>query len=124
MQSDCAHFAKASPKGAAFSPLYASSHVISFSVVAWKIEGKKHWGYWERKRKLLPPVCSGFSYSLGLHYLCGRMSSVGCFTDKIRVNSHRAEKLTFTDPQKIKEVAIRGEAWGRSEVKANAGTCD
>jgi hypothetical protein len=34
------------------------------------------------------------------------------------------KKLTFADPEKIRELARRGEAWGDIRGKADAGTRD
>jgi hypothetical protein len=33
-------------------------------------------------------------------------------------------ELTFSDPEKIRELAKRGEAWGDSESRQILGTCD
>jgi hypothetical protein len=44
---------------------------ISFPIVAWKIESKRHWGYYERKLKLLPLALLWFFLYIGLHYLWG-----------------------------------------------------
>ena len=43
--------------------------MISFVIVAWKIEGKKHWGYFERRLKLLPLALLWFFLLIGLDYL-------------------------------------------------------
>jgi hypothetical protein len=43
--------------------------MISFVIAAWKIEGKKHWGYFERRLKLFPLVLLWLFLLIGLHYL-------------------------------------------------------
>jgi hypothetical protein len=43
--------------------------LISFVLVAWKVEGKSHWGYFERKLRLLPLVFFWFFLLIGIHYL-------------------------------------------------------
>ena len=52
--------------------------MISFVIVAWKIEGKSHWGYFERRIKLLPLALLWFFLLIGL-ITCGEMSSFRCF---------------------------------------------
>jgi hypothetical protein len=43
--------------------------MISFVIVAWKFEGKSHWGWLERSIKLFPLVLLWFFLLIGLHYL-------------------------------------------------------
>jgi hypothetical protein len=43
--------------------------MVSFVIVAWKIEGKSHWGWFERRLKLLPLALLWFFLPIGLHYL-------------------------------------------------------
>jgi hypothetical protein len=42
---------------------------ISFAIVAWKIESKRHSGDFEGKLKLLPLALLWFFLDMGLHFL-------------------------------------------------------
>jgi hypothetical protein len=42
---------------------------ITFFIAAWKIEGKSHWGWFERRLKLFPLVILWFFLYIGIHYL-------------------------------------------------------